>query len=105
MIKALREAKANSMWISPNLNYEEAVTLFITQIFSNQRFMDDFLPFQKEISFYGFFNTLSQTLLKITSPGIPDFYQGTELWDLNLVDPDNRRLVDFEKRQRLLFDI
>ncbi len=105
MIKALREAKLNSAWISPNLNYEEATAAFICEILRNQRFMDDFLPFQKKISFYGLFNSLSQTLLKITSPGIPDFYQGTELWDLNLVDPDNRRPVDFKKRQRLLSEI
>ena len=66
------------------------------------KFLEDFLFFQKKIAFYGILNSLSQTLVKMTSPGIPDFYQGTELWDLNLVDPDNRRPVDFERRRRLL---
>jgi (1->4)-alpha-D-glucan 1-alpha-D-glucosylmutase len=64
-----------------------------------------FLPFQQKIAYLGAYNSLAQTLLKITCPGIPDFYQGTELWDLNLVDPDNRRPVDFPLRQRLLAEI
>ncbi len=66
------------------------------------RFLKDFLPFQKQIAFYGAINALGQTLLKITSPGVPDFYQGTELWNLSLVDPDNRRPVDFSLRNQLL---
>jgi (1->4)-alpha-D-glucan 1-alpha-D-glucosylmutase len=71
----------------------------------SNEFWSDFLAFQKPIAAYGIFNSLSQTLLKMTSPGVPDFYQGSELWDLNLVDPDNRRPVDFEKRKKLLDDI
>jgi (1->4)-alpha-D-glucan 1-alpha-D-glucosylmutase len=67
--------------------------------------MQDFLPFQKRIAFCGFLNSLSQTLIKIASPGVPDFYQGTELWDLSLVDPDNRRPVDFAKRPSFLEEI
>jgi (1->4)-alpha-D-glucan 1-alpha-D-glucosylmutase len=67
--------------------------------------MQDFLPFQKRIAFCGFLNSLFQTLIKIASPGVPDFYQGTELWDLSLVDPDNRRPVDFAKRLSFLEDI
>jgi len=67
--------------------------------------LGEFLPFQKKVAFYGIFNSLSQTLIKVTSPGVPDFYQGTELWDLNLVDPDNRRPVDFETRRMFLRDI
>jgi (1->4)-alpha-D-glucan 1-alpha-D-glucosylmutase len=70
-----------------------------------KEFLDDFLPFQKKIAFFGVFNSLSQTLIKITSIGVPDFYQGTELWDLNLVDPDNRRPVNFKRRQKLLAEI
>ncbi len=108
MKKALREAKINSNWISPNLQYEEAMTSFVDQIFELNKkntFMQEFLPFHKKISFCGFLNSLSQTLIKITSPGVPDFYQGTELWDLNFVDPDNRRQVDFGKRQRYLDEI
>jgi (1->4)-alpha-D-glucan 1-alpha-D-glucosylmutase len=67
--------------------------------------MEDFLELRKTIAFYGYVNALSQTLLKITSPGVPDFYQGTELWDFSLVDPDNRRPVDFEKRVRMLEEL
>jgi (1->4)-alpha-D-glucan 1-alpha-D-glucosylmutase len=69
------------------------------------RFLVDFLEFQKRIAFYGAFNALGQVLLKIGAPGVPDFYQGTELWDFSLVDPDNRRPVDFERRQRLLAEL
>ena len=105
MIKALREAKINSSWLQPNESYEEAITAFVNQIVdTNQRstFMNKFMPFQKKIAYFGFLNSLSQTLIKIVSPGIPDFYQGSELWNLNMVDPDNRRPVDFVKRQKLL---
>jgi (1->4)-alpha-D-glucan 1-alpha-D-glucosylmutase len=108
MIKALREAKTNSSWLSPNLPYEEAVGTFVVELldFSNENaFLQDFLLFQKRIAFSGFLNSLSQTLIKIASPGVPDFYQGTELWNLSLVDPDNRRSVDFIKRQRFLEEI
>lgn len=105
MVKALREAKINSNWLTPNLPYEEAVTDFAAEVLGSEDFMKAFLPFQQKIAFYGFFNTLSQTLLKVTCPGIPDFYQGTDLWDLNLVDPDNRRPVNFKKRQELLSEI
>ena len=108
MIKALREAKTNSSWLSPNLPYEQAVSTFVAELldFSNENaFLQDFLLFQKRIAFCGFINSLSQTLIKIASPGVPDFYQGTELWDLSLVDPDNRRPVDFIKRQRFLEEI
>ena len=105
MVKALREAKNNSNWLSPNLQYEQTVTTFIDEILGNTNFQESFLPMQRKIGFYGFFNSLSQTLLKITCPGIPDFYQGTELWNLNLVDPDNRRPVNFWERQKLLSEI
>jgi (1->4)-alpha-D-glucan 1-alpha-D-glucosylmutase len=108
MTKAVREAKINSTWNSPNLQYEEGVTSFVTELLEvgkTNAFMNEFMPFQKKIAFSGFLNSLSQTLVKIASPGVPDFYQGTELWDLNLVDPDNRRQVDFQKRQRYLEEI
>ena len=68
-------------------------------------FLEDFIPFQRTVSRCGMFNSLSQTLLKIVSPGVPDFYQGTELWDFSLVDPDNRRPVDYDIRMRMLADI
>ncbi|MDR0373402.1 MAG: malto-oligosyltrehalose synthase [Nitrososphaerota archaeon] len=102
MVKALREAKVHSCWLDPNLPYEEAVVTFVASILSDAEFMDTFLSFQRKIASYGFFNSLSQTLLKAACPGIPDFYWGSELWDLTLVDPDNRRPVNFTLRQKLL---
>jgi (1->4)-alpha-D-glucan 1-alpha-D-glucosylmutase len=105
MLKAVREAKVNTSWINPNTVYEDALMLFIEKIMNppnDNQFMKDFLLFQKRISDCGMFNSLSQTLLKITSPGVPDFYQGTEIWDFSLVDPDNRRPVDYEKRTAML---
>jgi maltooligosyl trehalose synthase (EC 5.4.99.15) len=108
IIKAVREAKVHTEWIRPDAEYEEACTTFVKEILTpaeGNSFLKEFLPFQKKIGYYGTFNSLSQVLLKITSPGIPDFYQGTELWDLNLVDPDNRRPVEFEKRKKFLQDI
>ncbi len=108
VIKAVREAKVHTAWIKPDNEYEEAFLGFIDKIFDrvkNNHFWDEFVPFHRKISHYGVFNTLTQTLLKMTSPGVPDFYQGTEYWDLTLVDPDNRRPVDFEKRHRSLDNI
>lgn len=108
MLKAIREAKVNTSWINPNTIYEDAVQIFIDRIIDNKSenpFIKDFLEFQKIISNYGLYNSLSQTLLKITSPGIPDFYQGTELWDFSLVDPDNRRPVDYKIRKKMLDEL
>ena len=103
MVKALREAKVHSSWLSPNLGYEEAVRGFIERILApDSVFVADFVEFQEPVARSSFASSLSQTLLKITVPGVPDFYQGTELWDYSLVDPDNRRPVDYEVRQRLL---
>jgi (1->4)-alpha-D-glucan 1-alpha-D-glucosylmutase len=95
MLKAAREAKANTTWINPNAEYEEALIRFVREVLSSKRFLGDFMPLARRVSDMGIFNSLSQTLLKITSPGVPDFYQGTELWNLSLVDPDNRRHVDY----------
>jgi (1->4)-alpha-D-glucan 1-alpha-D-glucosylmutase len=106
--KALREAKVHSNWLDPNVKYEAAVSEFVDTLFEGEQageFREDFLPFQNKISNFGVFNSLSQTLLKITCPGIPDFYQGAELWDLNMVDPDNRRPINFQQRQKLLAEI
>lgn len=100
--KAVHEAKVHSSWINPNPAYDEAVRRFVARAFDNRTFLDDFRAFQRRVSHYGAFNSLSQTLLKLTSPGAPDTYQGTELWDFSLVDPDNRQPVDYELRQRLL---
>jgi (1->4)-alpha-D-glucan 1-alpha-D-glucosylmutase len=108
MVKALREAKVNTSWINPNTIYEDALMVFIETILHNpseNKFLKDFIPFQKKISSYGMFNSLSQTLLKITCPGVPDFYQGTEFWDYRLVDPDNRGPVDYELRKTMLEDM
>src|SRR5690606_21420271 len=83
-------------------------TRFIDRIFEHpeqNEFYKDLSIFLRKIQFYGMINSLSQVMLKVTSPGVPDFYQGTELWDLNLVDPDNRRPVDFQKRRRWLQEI
>ena len=105
MLKAMREAKVHTSWISPNTLREDAVMYFIDSVLTVSRqnnFIHDFAAFQKTTAACGIFNSLSQTLLKITSPGIPDFYQGNELWDFSLVDPDNRRPVDYQVRKSLL---
>ena len=103
MLKAIREAKENTSWINRNTDYEDAVVAFVRGVLSRDpknRFMEDFLSFQQRIARIGVWNGLSQTLLKLTCPGVPDIYQGNELWDFSLVDPDNRRPVDYEKRQQ-----
>ena len=108
MLKAMREAKVHTSWISPNALHEDAVMQFIETILKVTRsnnFLHDFESFQKLTTACGIFNSLSQTLLKITSPGIPDFYQGNELWDFSLVDPDNRRPVDYNSRKKLLDEL
>jgi (1->4)-alpha-D-glucan 1-alpha-D-glucosylmutase len=108
LVKAVREAKVHTAWLKPDAAYEEAFLAFVDAILEpseQNKFLKALLPFQKKVAFYGIFNALAQTLLKIASPGVPDFYQGTELWDLNLVDPDSRRPVDYEKRKRFLAEI
>ena len=105
LIKATREAKVHTNWLEPDGPYEEALLTFAERVMQSgmdNLFLQAFLPFQRRIQHYGILNSLSQTLLKLTTPGLPDFYQGTELWDLSLVDPDNRRPVDFERRGALL---
>jgi len=108
VIKAAREAKVHTSWLDPYEAYENALASFVEACLDVSRpnqFLDDFLPFQGRIAYYGALNSLAQVLLKITSPGVPDFYQGTELWDLSLVDPDNRRAVDYRKRAQLLEEL
>jgi (1->4)-alpha-D-glucan 1-alpha-D-glucosylmutase len=108
LVKAVREAKVHTAWLKPDHEYEDSCLSFGEQLLEtspDNHFMEEFLPFQKKVASYGIFNSLSQTLLKIASPGVPDFYQGGELWDFNLVDPDNRRPVDFSTRQSLLEEI
>jgi (1->4)-alpha-D-glucan 1-alpha-D-glucosylmutase len=101
LVKATREAMVHTRWTRPNEPHEKALQTFVADILSseqNAEFLRDFRHFQKKIAYFGMINGLSQTLLKITSPGVADFYQGSELWDLRLVDPDNRGPIDFEKR-------
>ena len=100
--KAVREAKTHSSWIAPDSAYEEALLAFADAVLSNQAFCEDFEKFHRRVAFYGAMNALSQLVLKATSPGVPDFYQGTEMWDFSLVDPDNRRPVDYELRISML---
>ncbi len=105
MVKSIREAKLRSTWASPNTAYEEAVLGFVREAFDVSRpnaFLSAFLPFQGRVARLGVRNSLVQTALKLTLPGMPDIYQGAELWDLSLVDPDNRRPVDYGKRIELL---
>ncbi len=106
--KALHEAKVNTSWVNPDPAYDEAVKQYVGRVLDptgGAEFLRLFTPFQKRVSHYGLFNSLSQTLLKLTAPGVPDVYQGTELWDFSLVDPDNRRPVDYEMRARYLAEL
>jgi (1->4)-alpha-D-glucan 1-alpha-D-glucosylmutase len=94
--------------LKPDLAYEEAFLRFVEQILDpaeGNRFPGELAACAEKIAFYGMINSLSQTLLKIVVPGVPDFYQGTELWDLSFVDPDNRRAVDYERRRRILGEL
>jgi (1->4)-alpha-D-glucan 1-alpha-D-glucosylmutase len=105
MLKAVKEAKVATSWINPNVAYEESVCQFVERMLNNSPqnpFLADFIPFQRKVARFGYFNALSQTLLKLTSPGVPDIYQGTEVWDFSLVDPDNRRPVDYRRRREML---
>ncbi len=108
MLKALREAKDNTSWISPDILYEDAVMTFIEAILKDvpdNQYLKDFIPFCKKILQYGMYNSLSMILLKITCPGVPDFYQGTEIWNFSLVDPDNRIPVDYKVRIEMLEEL
>jgi (1->4)-alpha-D-glucan 1-alpha-D-glucosylmutase len=100
--KAAREAKTHSSWLEPNAGYEKALQDFATSIIEHPPFLESFRRFHKRIAFHGMLNSLAQVVLKACSPGVPDFYQGTELWDFSLVDPDNRRPVDYDKRTAAL---
>jgi malto-oligosyltrehalose synthase/4-alpha-glucanotransferase len=106
LVKALREAKVNSNWDEPDESYEKLVCEFVKKILKpGSNFLKTFLPFHQKISTHGAINSLVQLTLKSTCPGIPDFYQGTELWDLSMVDPDNRRPVDFVKMEQMLSSV
>ncbi|MEW6765516.1 MAG: malto-oligosyltrehalose synthase [Pseudomonadota bacterium] len=108
MVKAVREAKERSSWVNPAPDYEDAVQRFVEAILDpvrGRRFLEAFRPFATQVAHFGRINSLAQTLLKLTVPGVPDIYQGNELWDLSLVDPDNRRPVDYDLRRRHLSEL
>ncbi len=105
MAKAMKEAKLNTSWVQPNEAWDGAVAAFIEKILDpspRNRFLESFLPVAEAVAQTGMVNALSQVLLKLTSPGVPDIYQGNEIWDLSLVDPDNRRPVDYAQRGAML---
>jgi (1->4)-alpha-D-glucan 1-alpha-D-glucosylmutase len=105
MAKVVREAKVHTSWIHEQQGYEQAVADFVARTLEGpraSRFLDHFLPLAERVARLGMLNSLAQLVLKLASPGVPDFYQGSELWDLSVVDPDNRRPVDFRERDHLL---
>jgi (1->4)-alpha-D-glucan 1-alpha-D-glucosylmutase len=105
MAKALHEAKINTSWIQPNEEWDATMRDFVAKILDpspRNKFLPGFLPVAQEIARLGAINSLAQTLLKLTSPGVPDIYQGNEVWDYSLVDPDNRRPVDYKQRRDML---
>jgi (1->4)-alpha-D-glucan 1-alpha-D-glucosylmutase len=105
MAKALKEAKVNTSWIRPNEQWDSAMSNFVSRILEKSpknKFLPSFTPVAEEIARLGAINSLSQLLLKLTAPGVPDIYQGNEIWDYSLVDPDNRRPVDYARRQKML---
>lgn len=105
MAKASKEAKVNTSWINPNEAFDEALRRFVERVLdpvASARFLADFSAFREPLARLGMVNGLAQVLIKITAPGVPDFYQGSELWELSLVDPDNRQPVDFAARAGIL---
>jgi (1->4)-alpha-D-glucan 1-alpha-D-glucosylmutase len=105
MAKALKEAKINTSWIQPNEQWDSAMDGFVAGVLRSSpknKFIPSFLPVAEEIARLGAINSLSQVLLKLTAPGVPDIYQGNEIWDFSLVDPDNRRPVDYGRRREML---
>jgi (1->4)-alpha-D-glucan 1-alpha-D-glucosylmutase len=108
LVKAAREAKVKTSWIDSDSSHVDALKAFVADVLTGSEskpFLTDFLRFQRHIARVGIVHSLSQTLIKLTSPGVPDIYQGCELWDLSLVDPDNRRPVDFNLRTQLLGEL
>jgi (1->4)-alpha-D-glucan 1-alpha-D-glucosylmutase len=103
--KALREAKLNTNWVEPDEDYERGVRDWCRALYSNSAFVDELARFVERVAREGERSALGQTLLKLTAPGVPDVYQGDELWALSLVDPDNRRPVDWERRREALAEL
>ncbi len=105
MLKSVREAKQQTSWVANNKDFEDALIKFIDYTMQYTPFMKELQQFVEKIKDAGWVNSLAQTLLKYTAPGVPDLYQGAEIWDFSLVDPDNRRPVDYELRRRMLRDL
>ena len=102
MLKAVRVAKMQTTWVANNKEFEDAVMEFVARTLEHAPFVKDLEQFVDRVKYAGRINSLAQTLMKHTAPGVPDLYQGTEVWDLSLVDPDNRRPVDYDWRKQLL---
>ncbi len=102
MGKATKEAKVYTSWTNPNPDYDQAIEQFVRAVLASDEFIQAFEPLARRVAFFGQCNSLSQTLLKLTCPGVPDTYRGTEVWDFSLVDPDNRRPVDYGQIQAML---
>ena len=107
LLKAAREGKAHTSWVDPVPAYEDAIGEFVNKVMADGEYMTDLQTFigRNQLVPLGRLTSLAQTALLLTCPGIPDLYQGSELWDLSLADPDNRRPVDFELRRRLLKEV
>ena len=103
--KAVREAKTHTSWTNPQTHYEDRIRTFVRALYADEEFMQELSCVVADLELYGHQTSLSQTLIKLTAPGIPDLYQGTELWNFSLVDPDNRRPVDYEVRRKLLNEL
>ena len=108
MLKAMKEAKRRTSWLHENVEYEDAVRAFVEGVLAGDQakeFLAAFVPFQRRVAWFGMFGSLSELVLRLASPGVPDTYQGSELWNLALVDPDNRQPVDFDLRRRMLSEL
>jgi (1->4)-alpha-D-glucan 1-alpha-D-glucosylmutase len=105
VVKALREGKVNSSWSSPEEEYERKATDFVARVLGSKVFLESLVPFIEKLDSYAYTSSYAQTVLKMAAPGIPDIYQGTELWDYSYVDPDNRRPVDYLTREAMLKEI
>jgi (1->4)-alpha-D-glucan 1-alpha-D-glucosylmutase len=108
MLKAVKEAKRRTSWLHENAEYEQAVQSFVEAVLAGEQapaFLAAFVPLQRRLAWFGMLGSLSQMVLRLGSPGVPDIYQGSELWNLSLVDPDNRQPVDYEVRRRLIADL
>lgn len=105
LTKVIKEAKVHTNWSNPDQIYEDKVLEFVSKLLNDNGFMTSFVPFVQKVAAYGAIYSLTQTLIRLTSPGVPDTYQGTEFWDLSMVDPDNRRPVDYQERKAVLTNL